>query len=43
MKRCEMVGCKKAIVGSIQLGPGTRLQMCAEHLKQLQEELERGD
>tara|TARA_R110000824_G_scaffold356401_3_gene543661 strand:+ start:103 stop:225 length:123 start_codon:yes stop_codon:yes gene_type:complete len=36
-----MFGCKKLVSGSIQLGPGTLLALCKEHLKELQRELGR--
>ena len=36
-----MIGCKAKVSGSIQLGPGTLLHLCAEHLKELQDELGR--
>ena len=40
---CDMIGCKKPVSGSIQLGPGTLLDLCEEHLEELQEELGRDD
>ena len=43
MKRCEMRGCKNKVAGAMQLGPGTLLTVCKKHLKELQEELGRGD
>ena len=38
-----MFGCKKPVSGSIQLGPGTLLNLCNEHLKEIQDELGRED
>ena len=43
VKRCDMFGCKKSVSGSIQLGPGTLLNLCKEHLKEIQDELGRED
>ena len=40
---CDMIGCKKYVSGSIQLGPGTLLDLCEAHLQELQEELGRED
>jgi len=40
---CDMIGCKKPTSGSIQLGPGTLLDLCEEHLEELQDELGRED
>jgi len=40
---CDMIGCKNPVSGSIQLGPGTLLDLCEDHLEELQEELGRGD
>ena len=38
-----MIGCKKYVSGSIQLGPGTLLDLCEEHLKEVQDELGRDE
>ena len=38
---CDMIGCKQPVSGAIQLGPGTLLDLCEEHLEELQEELGR--
>jgi len=43
VKKCEMIGCRNKIASTIQLGPGTLLAVCKKHLKELQEELGRGD
>ena len=40
---CDMIGCEQPAPGSIQLGPGTLLDLCEEHLEELQEELGRDD
>ena len=40
---CDMIGCKKSVSGSIQLGPGTLLDLCKEHLEEIQDELGRED
>ena len=43
LKKCEMISCRNKIAGTIPLGPGTLLAVCKKHLKELQEELGRGD
>jgi|TARA_B110000263_G_C15225690_1_gene472114 hypothetical protein len=40
---CDMIGCNKCSYGSIQLGPGTLLDLCKEHLEELKDELGRED
>jgi len=40
---CDMIGCKKYVSGSIQLGPGTLLDLCEEHLKEVHVELGRDE
>jgi len=42
LRPCEMIGCKQPVSGSIQLGPGTRIDVCKEHLIELEKELGRG-
>ena len=39
LKVCDMIGCKAEVSGSIHLGPGTLLTVCAKHLKELRLEL----
>ena len=43
LRKCEMIGCRNKIAGTIQLGPGTLLAICMKHLNELQEELGRGE
>ena len=40
---CDMIGCKKYVSGSIQLGPGTLLDLCKDHFEEVLEELGRED
>ena len=43
IKQCDMISCKNKVSGSIQLGPGTLLELCKEHLEEIQDELGRED